>query len=118
MTNFTLDMLKDAMKLVERAEPMPTMYVTAQARTQDGWNFPPSLHRSNRLHKKLLKRHGTQEKWKPAILHLPDGMMLVHPALWAQVKSQLKDPPARPAAPASPLISWRHGVRVIGDCCV
>lgn len=64
--------------------------VHARERVPGEWNFKPSRHRSARLHKKLLKRFGTQEQTKPAILMIGQRM-LVHPALWAQVRARLQE---------------------------
>lgn len=94
----TLDKLQDmTMKLhrlredTERAGAPREIIITVHARERipGEWNFKPSRNRSPRLHKKLLKRFGTQERMKPAILVL-GPRMLVHPALWARVRAQLQ----------------------------
>ncbi len=55
----------------------------------DGFNFPLSKHRSRRLHKKLLNRHGVQERRKPAIFK-SGGRFIVHPALRLEIERMLK----------------------------
>lgn len=79
-------------KLVSQTLGLSRIIVTPDAKKQQGWNFNPSPHRSARLHKKLLKRYGTQEKWVPAFMKLPDGTLLVPPALEASIR-QLQPAP-------------------------
>lgn len=50
-------------------------------------NFPPSRHRSKRIFKKLLKRHGYKKV--PAIWHLPNGTISAHPVLYQQIRLEL-----------------------------
>jgi len=77
-------------KITEAGAPREIIItVHARERVPGEWNFKPSRNRSLRLHKKLLKRFGTQERMKPAILVL-GPRMLVHPALWARVRAQLQ----------------------------
>lgn len=49
--------------------------------------FPESRHRSRRVLKKLLKRHGGLWRRAPAVLRI-DGVMYVHPeiaAMWKEM---------------------------------
>jgi hypothetical protein len=48
--------------------------------------FPVSRHRSNRIHKKLVKRFGGQYLEKPAGYQIGDTLV-IHPVLWEQLKN-------------------------------
>ena len=45
-------------------------------------NFPPSRHRSKRLHKKLLKRHGYKKQ--PCSWHI-GGVIYMHPVRYREM---------------------------------
>jgi len=51
-------------------------------------NFPKSRHRSARVHKKLLKRHGTRPV--NPIIKSPRGYFM-HPTIWAEVVRRSED---------------------------
>ena len=88
MTTLTLEKLMAACNkaMAELGPPPPKIIETVQAvdASRRQWLFPPSKHRSKRVHKKLLKRHGVQYRDPPAVLRVGD-LMLVHPALTAQI---------------------------------
>lgn len=97
----TLDKLMEIKRSIQRDLPRPIaseIIITVLARepVPGQWNFPPSRHRSARLHKKLLRRFGTQERMKPAVLRVGDRM-LVHPALWGALKAHLDEQMITPA---------------------
>lgn len=48
-------------------------------------NFPESRHRSARIHKKLVKRHGGEYRMKPCMFKTPQGY-LCHPAIFPELK--------------------------------
>lgn len=50
--------------------------------------FPESRHRSRRILKKLIKRHGGEWITKPAAFQTRQGL-IIHPALYAEVKTTL-----------------------------
>lgn len=90
---FTLAHLERLIADVKRMQPVPRgpnkIVVTAMAtRVLPGeYNFPPSPHRSARLHKKLVKRFGSYEKRVPATLTVGDTMFC-HPAHYAALKAE------------------------------
>lgn len=51
--------------------------------------FPPSRHRSRRIRKKLIRRHGGEFKQVPAIFQTARGFVC-HPALYHQLKEALR----------------------------
>lgn len=53
-------------------------------------SFPVSKHRSKRVHKKLVKRHGPQWPMIPAIFKTPDGF-IAHPAAVADLRRTLRE---------------------------
>lgn len=55
-----------------------------------GRKFPASRNRSKRIHKKLVKRHGGEFWKKPAAFKLPNGAILIHPTLYAEVLRQTR----------------------------
>lgn len=95
---FTIDDLHRAMALVREIAPppLPDIYVTPHATeiVPGEYNFPPSKHRSRRIHKKLVKRFGSYEKRKPATLQVGDRIFM-HPAHWHEMQRQLKHRIAR-----------------------
>jgi hypothetical protein len=48
--------------------------------------FPASRHRSKRILKKLIKRHGGMTKDKPAGYQI-GNTLVIHPVLWEQLKN-------------------------------
>jgi len=53
--------------------------------------FPVSRHRSRRVHKKLLKRFGSEFRKVPAIWKTPNSLIM-HPTLYAQMKEGIAKP--------------------------
>lgn len=51
-------------------------------------NFPASRHRSKRIHKKLVKRHGGEFRKEPAIFRYGDTW-IVHPSFRPQIEARL-----------------------------
>lgn len=51
--------------------------------------FPASRHRSKRIHKKLVRRHGGEFTKKPCIYETPQGI-IVHPALLPELRRRLE----------------------------
>jgi len=58
--------------------------------------FPASRHRSRRIHKKLLKRFGSEFRMVPAIWKTPHSIIM-HPDLYAQMKERIAYEHSRPA---------------------
>lgn len=52
--------------------------------------FPKSVHRSARIHKKLVKRHGGEFKMRPTIFVM-NGVAHAHPALYAKLERKLSE---------------------------
>lgn len=48
--------------------------------------FPESKHRSKRVHKKLVKRHGGEFVKKPCMFRTPQGYVM-HPVRYAEFKA-------------------------------
>ena len=55
-------------------------------------NFPVSKHRSKRVHKKLVKRFGSEFRDDPALFKTPMGIV-AHPALRAAIMAEFKEWP-------------------------
>lgn len=51
--------------------------------------FPVSRHRSKRIHKKLIKRHGGEFRMQPAMWRIGQDTIICHPAIYAQAKAAL-----------------------------
>ena len=51
--------------------------------------FPVSRHRSARIRKKLIKRHGYEAKMQPCVIRFGD-MMVVHPTIGAELNRTLQ----------------------------
>lgn len=94
----TMEHLTKAMALLREiaGPPPPKIYVTASATeiVPGEFNFPPSRHRSKRIHKKLVKRFGSYEKRKPATLQVGDNIYM-HPVHWHEMQRQLAHRKAR-----------------------
>jgi hypothetical protein len=59
-------------------------------------NFPFSMNRSKRIHKKLLKRHGYKKVPRmDAVVSQSAGFMVIHPAAWDALKRMVKERPPR-----------------------
>jgi hypothetical protein len=98
----TMEKLLDACRLVERIEretggPIyPTPFNGVQvfedhnclADTTER-TFPVSRHRSRRVHKKLVKRHGGEFKKEPAIFQI-QGRIYAHPTRYAELRAAFK----------------------------
>lgn len=52
--------------------------------------FPASRHRSARIHKKLVKRHGGEFVKVPAAFSVAGVAMIVHPAIAARIRAEIK----------------------------
>lgn len=83
----TIDKLRAAAKLVDRVAPTPRMIVSDHALQIVGRNFPPSRHRSRRIHKKLVKRYGSEHRFKPSSWQMSDTI-IVHPAIMAELQAK------------------------------
>ena len=87
------------MMLGETLHGLPVkVSLAAVERKQVGWNFKPSRYRSKRLHKKLLKRFGTQERFMeiPAAFMLTDPLsgrktMFIHPEAMKELRRVVND---------------------------
>lgn len=64
--------------------------VISQHATKQVYNWP-NKPRSRRLIKKLTKLRGPQVTYEPAAYRMADGRMVVHPAIYAQMKQQSND---------------------------
>lgn len=51
--------------------------------------FPYSPHRSRRIHKKLVKRHGGVFRMKPCAFKVMDRLVM-HPVVWQQLQAELR----------------------------
>lgn len=66
------------------------------------WNFPQSKHRSRRVYKKLIKRHGCQYYERPAA-YMISGKLAAHPdVIKAMIESQRIVKVANFEAPTKP----------------
>ena len=54
------------------------------------FNFPKSKNRSDRLYKKLIKKHISQEKKEPCIICTGDDVFCVHPSIMPSLKKELE----------------------------
>lgn len=52
--------------------------------------FPESRHRSRRLHKKLVRRHGGEFRKVPAAWETPTGLVM-HPQLYAALRAKMEE---------------------------
>ncbi len=106
MTTFTVEMLREAMRAVERGVenpgPFPLVMTPSEydllarpfygtilepnalVQTQER-NFPYSKHRSKRVLKKLSKRHGGEYKMAPAAYRV-GNRIIAHPAILADIE--------------------------------
>lgn len=50
--------------------------------------FPASRHRSKRIRKKLIKKHGGEFRTVPAIFRMRDRLIM-HPAQYAKLRAHL-----------------------------
>lgn len=83
----TMESLVDAMVKLSEITPPDKIFekviVTKQAYTMEG-NFPASKNRSDRVHKKLLKRHGLKKV--PGIVYVKaTGLTYIHPEIVDQM---------------------------------
>jgi len=88
LTMEKLDAMIAKVKAIGLAPPAPRIIVSDRAleQTEDRL-FPPSRHRSRRVHKKLVKRHGGEYRMKPACLRLSNEVWTVHPVLEAELRA-------------------------------
>lgn len=63
--------------------------IESEAAVRRERNFPPSRHRSKRVHKKLCKRFGGEYTITPCVL-IGDGVMYAHPAIMQKLRERLK----------------------------
>lgn len=77
-------------KLVALPQPSPLkIMVSALAlKDSDVRLFPASKHRSRRIHKKLIKRHGGEFLKVPCILKTPE-VIIMHPTLYHQFQAEM-----------------------------
>lgn len=64
--------------------------------------FPASRHRSARVHKKLIRRHGGEFRQAPCIFKIGDSFV-AHPSFRAAIEANTTPAPEPRYAPASPL---------------
>lgn len=95
LTMGKLNVMMDMVKTIGRAPPAPRIIVSDRAleQTEDRL-FPESRHRSRRVHKKLVKRHGGEYRMKPAIFRLSNEVWAVHPVLAAELRATTRRAPA------------------------
>jgi len=53
-------------------------------------NFPVSRHRSARVHKKLVKRHGGEFR-KVGCVYRMGNKMVIHPTLYAELQREMSN---------------------------
>lgn len=80
-----------------RAGAMPIFYSTFITRETEERLFPASRHRSARIRKKLMKRHGGEYRQVPTI-YQAGGTIYAHPSFRAEIERTTGDV-ARPASP-------------------
>jgi len=54
--------------------------------------FPPSRHRSRRIHKKLVKRFGGEVRMKPACWKIGDKLY-IHSTIWSELQKHVHRSP-------------------------
>ena len=93
MTGLTVEKLMEAKKLLDdlpTSQPEPRICITDAAKLPTGeLYFPISKNRSKRVYKKLLKRYGSQERYKPACLRV-NGDYWIHPIFEKQIMEECK----------------------------
>jgi hypothetical protein len=83
---FTMDKLNAVVRLVRSVPRFPTISVTPSALVETEERlFPVSRHRSRRIHKKLVKRHGGVFRMKPGAFQVGDQIFM-HPVLYEDLK--------------------------------
>lgn len=90
----TVETIMQAARLMrEFGPPQPAgvrvIYTVNALRHTDERLFPVSLHRSQRILKKLIRRHGGVYRKAPAML-MVDGVVYCHPALKPRLEAQFK----------------------------
>lgn len=87
MSTLTVDMLLASMALVGKAPPATRIFFTDYALEESEERlFPASRHRSERINKKLLKRHGGEFRKVPTVWSI-NGDIYAHPALRSSIQS-------------------------------
>lgn len=87
----TLEKLRTIQKkLADLPQPMPlTILVSEHAlKDSDIRLFPESRHRSRRIHKKLVKRHGGVFRKVPCIFKTPESIIM-HPTLYREFQAEM-----------------------------
>lgn len=106
MSTLTIDHIMNAAQFLKDMPQRPivphrVVYSTAALRHTDERLFPESKHRSRRIHKKLVKRHGGVYRKVPCMVTHGDTIFC-HPALKSRLEHQLNllgvkdDGPTRP----------------------
>lgn len=88
---FTMEMLRDAEKKLAhlpRLQPLNIVVSDHALKDSDVRLFPESRHRSRRIHKKLVKRHGGEFRKVPCMFKTPQGIIM-HPALYQQLQAEM-----------------------------
>lgn len=89
--SFTVDKLRTIQKrLADLAPAIPlTILVSEHAlKDSDIRLFPESRHRSRRIHKKLVKRHGGVFRKVPCIFKTPESIIM-HPTLYREFQAEM-----------------------------
>lgn len=65
------------------------VYIDPNATEHDGYNFPFSKNRSQRVWKKLTKKFGCYERRKPAAFQVRGLGLIMHPVIYEKVQAEM-----------------------------
>lgn len=88
---FTIETLRAVQKkFADLPQPslLKIMVSAVALKDSDVRLFPASKHRSRRIHKKLIKRHGGEFLKVPCILKTPQ-CIIMHPTLYDQFQTEM-----------------------------
>jgi hypothetical protein len=101
----TMESFNEAIRLVKNLGPViPEVRIVFDhyaLKDTDVRLFPASRHRSRRIHKKLVKRHGGEFRKQPCMWQLGDTI-IAHPSYRAQLEAVIR--PAEPPAYRNPIL--------------
>ncbi|WP_439398767.1 hypothetical protein ACRQ5Q_15305 [Bradyrhizobium sp. PMVTL-01] len=87
----TMDKLQATRRLIPPTPPRLTVtFSTFALKDSEERLFPPSKHRSRRILKKLIKRHGGVFRRVPA-MYVINGEIIAHPSFRSQLEAQFKE---------------------------
>jgi hypothetical protein len=86
----SIDALMASLRALDVPRPAAALRIVFDANAPEKTNerlFPPSRHRSARIRKKLIRRHGGEFRLAPAMWRVGD-VVYAHPALRATIERQ------------------------------